>query len=608
MQAPSASSRELPPPPAAADLPAPVRAATAVLSAPGGAAVYVLGVSHVSAVACEQVRQLVGAVKPEVVVVELCKDRTGLLVDPDTTAKAPDTWICTRTEIEGLPGSDKDKEEDKDDEKEAEGATAEEKAASKARRAADRAAAAAAWPRAAELAPLLRTRIGRAVTTAEVEGDAATLEATGLFKRVRPLCEGARRGDAPLFSAVKAEDSASMELEFVSPLGCTRFLIEPRTLPPILSMAVRLDSSLKGVAGLEQSVLDAVGAEAAADCAAEPPRAALLAYLVVRRKLIDMVEAAQRGAESSSSGASTSGGSGSSGAEASSSSGSGSSGVVVEFSGIETGKVEAVVRARRPGGADAPFVSGLESSAEGGEGVGIERFRPVKRGVQLSPRMSLPAEAAARMNALKAAKRAEAARTARGGSAPAAGSRFPFRFWRPEEVPPADLSRPPSSPPHDALAALLTGAFSSLQTKAGRAAGVAPGAAWRAAMEAATEAGALQVVLGDRPAMVSQRRLADGMFVSTAARLAAAVGLLAAAAAAPRVAGVADALGGAGLPGGDAGVQAAAAAAGLVAAAGVMWPVLGPLVEVWRFSRLDGPQVEEVVVVKEPIQVGALMT
>jgi hypothetical protein len=263
---------------ALAGLPRPLRDACAVLQAPRGT-VYVLGVSHVSSVACDQVRgargrgggvpsaraadrarargarrmavpatrtrasspfrppptphtqikQLIGTVKPEVVVVELCKDRATMLVDPETNQKAPDTWICTRVEFDGLPGAGGKEEEGKDkDGKDT--ATA---------------AAAAVWPGAAELAPLLTTRIGRIVTTAEVEGDVAALEATGLFGRVRPLCEPGRPGDAPLLGAVKAEEGDGLELEYVAPLGCTRFLVEPRKLPAIKAMSVRLDSSVK---------------------------------------------------------------------------------------------------------------------------------------------------------------------------------------------------------------------------------------------------------------------------------------------------------------------------------------------------------------------------
>lgn len=50
--------------------------------APGGRArAYVLGVSHVSRESCEEAAELIRAVRPDVVVLELCKDRLRLLLD-----------------------------------------------------------------------------------------------------------------------------------------------------------------------------------------------------------------------------------------------------------------------------------------------------------------------------------------------------------------------------------------------------------------------------------------------------------------------------------------------------------------------------------------------
>lgn len=50
-------------------------------AAPGGrTTVYVLGMSHVSRRSCRDIEQLVSAVRPDIVLVELCKDRvTGLI-------------------------------------------------------------------------------------------------------------------------------------------------------------------------------------------------------------------------------------------------------------------------------------------------------------------------------------------------------------------------------------------------------------------------------------------------------------------------------------------------------------------------------------------------
>lgn len=43
--------------------------------------------------------------------------------------------------------------------------------------------------------------------------------------------------------------------------------------------------------------------------------------------------------------------------------------------------------------------AGLESSAQGGEGLGIETFRPAQKSVQLSPKMFLPEGALERLRA-----------------------------------------------------------------------------------------------------------------------------------------------------------------------------------------------------------------
>ena len=43
--------------------------------------VYILGVSHISRVSCQEIQDLIQTVRPEVLVLELCKDRLRLLLD-----------------------------------------------------------------------------------------------------------------------------------------------------------------------------------------------------------------------------------------------------------------------------------------------------------------------------------------------------------------------------------------------------------------------------------------------------------------------------------------------------------------------------------------------
>jgi hypothetical protein len=153
-------------------------------------------------------------------------------------------------------------------------------------------------------------------------------------------------------------------------------------------------------------------------------------------------------------------------------------------------------------------------------------------------------------------------------------------------------------------------------------------------MEAATEVGSQQVVLGecvlscwawptllwfcnvlsriagtaehtgDRPSDVSQRRLAAAITAASGSRLVAALGVLlagivtATAHVLPDVEAAAATLTGSAATA-DASLVGAAAAASLALA----WPVLAPFVEVWRFSQLSGEELEEVVAIKEPLQV-----
>lgn len=76
-----------------ADLPASLQKNVAILDAPnpqapgGTTKVYVLAMSHVSKQSCDDIQELIRATQPEVVAVELCKDRLSLLVDSQNPNK-----------------------------------------------------------------------------------------------------------------------------------------------------------------------------------------------------------------------------------------------------------------------------------------------------------------------------------------------------------------------------------------------------------------------------------------------------------------------------------------------------------------------------------------
>lgn len=71
-------------------------------AAPGGrTTVYVLGMSHVSRRSCEDIEQLVGAVRPDIVLVELCKDRVTGLISEDQVRRPGSPLPCHGFAVSG---------------------------------------------------------------------------------------------------------------------------------------------------------------------------------------------------------------------------------------------------------------------------------------------------------------------------------------------------------------------------------------------------------------------------------------------------------------------------------------------------------------------------
>lgn len=123
----------------AQDLPGDLRNVTAVLQT-GDTTVYILGMSHVSKKSCKHIQQLIGTVKPDAVLLELCKDRVPLLVDP--TAPSPSVWHARSVSTKGIP-TDK------------------------------------GWPSATELGSLLKCREATPASASDLEDDAVALLSTG---------------------------------------------------------------------------------------------------------------------------------------------------------------------------------------------------------------------------------------------------------------------------------------------------------------------------------------------------------------------------------------------------------------------------------------------
>ena len=266
------------------------------------------------------------------------------------------------------------------------------------------------WPSADELRSLLLTRPGQPITTGDIEADVERLLSTGLFARARPKADGGSRIDAPMFGVVRAEEEEGSEasagssgsgsdigLQLIPPLGGVKFNLEERVVPPVTSMSVRLDSSLKGGPVTQESL------EAAAEAAMAEADAALASSSSDDGK--DDKKDEEKEDPASSSGATNGLGHYLTARAKLAAIFPDPDSVVVEFQGVEDGRVEAVVRARRT--SDPAYLSGLEESAQGGEGLGIVSFIPARTSVQISPKMLLPAEATERLSATRVARQAE---------------------------------------------------------------------------------------------------------------------------------------------------------------------------------------------------------
>ncbi|PNW74532.1 hypothetical protein CHLRE_12g492350v5 [Chlamydomonas reinhardtii] len=533
-------------------LPPSLRNAVAVLEAPnptapgGKTSVYLLAMSHVSKRSVEQVHELIHLVRPEVVAVELCKERSGLLVDPEDAATAPKVWHSRKIQIEGLPEDEASK---------------------------------GCWPSSEQLQALLTCRPGRPVNQQDIEGDVIRLLSTGLFASCRPGASNAGREEAPAFlvkppaadaAATAAAAAAGPDLSLVPPLGAIRFRVTPRSLPALTGLSARVDSSLKS-ANVDQRALDAICLKATDECKAGA--SGLVALLRTRQRVKELLAGHE---------------------------------VTVSFTGVDSGRVEMIVKATKP--TDPAYASGLEPTAVNGEGFGIEPFRPQRKMFEVSKKMFIPSETleamrAARMGATAAAAAStdgeaeSASASGRVGSVAHARVKAPLRPWTAEELEAAKADYPPVRPVQDSLARFMSSTYARIQSKAGRTLELEPGAAWRAAMEAATQVGSSAVLLADRPADVTEHRMGAGLAKDSGVRLAASLALL--------IGGLVAELGGAfaSLP--DQ-AEAGAVAAAVAAAVAVAAPVVGPFLEVSRFADMSADQIEDAVAINEPISGGDL--
>lgn len=175
--------------------------------------VCVLGVSHVSRQSCSHVAQLIAAISPEAVLLELCKDRVELLMDP--SAPPPHHWHTGAIDLQGMSQSSKN--------------------ACK------------------KLLFTLTCQGGRAFTAHDIEEDCVQLLASGVFASVVPMTQPASTRDAPLFVPGKHQ------MHPAAPLSSLQFQVRPRKLPPIQS--VQLSGSPQSSAESLQHILQTAEAQ-----------------------------------------------------------------------------------------------------------------------------------------------------------------------------------------------------------------------------------------------------------------------------------------------------------------------------------------------------------
>ena len=577
-------------------------------------------------------------VRPEVAVLELCKDRVGLLLPQK---RGPQLWHAREVRLLGLPPT----------------ATA---ATTKAKEGGEEEGKASPPPppfpfTPDELLRACRCAPGAPVSTADIEQDCVALQSTGLFRAVRPstslppagaapqfvrglvdALRNRRRGAAMTGEGVKASSPPSSEtrMQPVLPLGEIRFKATPRQLPPLASVSWRLSSALEAV---EVVSVDKRRADTA--CAA---------------CLADAEARAASGSSSSASGATAAALAAAAPLFRAAVKGCDPQDVSVQYEGVGGPSVEAVLRPGPPSGIRGAPETGLESYAEEGRGVGVEPFVPYRGPLALTKTMRVENLADVLELELESIDDVSpvggiggTGSTGSSSSSSSGGGNFVSRWPKLEakkkmaeekkeknenddDAAAADDdeeeekgSDPKSffDPLIEATATWLTKEYGRHQSAAAAAAGVADGDGWRRALDAAAAASpppstssspssassppglaAVQVLLGDAPASRTSKEIAAGVLKALPLALGAAVASVAGAVAV--LSGKVD-VSSSSLPLdiSTPEAQAAAVAAAAAASLAAFWPLVGPLIQIERFSKLSAEQIEKDVAPREPLSV-----
>jgi len=364
-------------------------------------------------------------------------------------------------------------------------------------------------------------------------------------------------------------------LAVAAPLGSIEFLVTERTLPALTAFTVKfapgapIDSLPEELlAKIEKKVMQSTAEKGGGGGGEEIERSSVSGLLSARALMLEAC---------------------------------GDIGCDVTISIEGTSVVATVVPVDNAAAASTKAVSGLEGSAIGGQGPGIEPFKRQSRKQSQEVRSAglnimMPEDSAISPGASSMANIGKGNLEQMGS----AGS-VDIEPWgsirHGEERFASGRSATQQKTGStngitDSLAAFLTGRYAVFQAEAGRRVGIAPGEAWRVALEAAAASGARYVFLGDQPANVTGRRLAQGIWTSSAPVLLSA--LPAAAVAAIMASHLMQNTGPSSI--------AAPIAAALVPLVAAAWPIASPLIEVARFSKMSAPEIEDAVRVTEPVQ------
>ena len=404
---------------------------TAVMDVPnpksstGYTKVYILAVSHVSKCSVTDTVNLIEQVRPDVVMIEICKDRLGLLATPFPAGER--VWHTPSVRVSGIPDLP-------------------------------------GFPKAEDLLSLLTCKPGRPISTVDIEEDTRRLQATGLFRTVQPSALPGTNQDAPLFVLrpdPEAGNKGAVRLDTVPPFNAIEFRCDPRTLPPITSLSLRVESTAQD-AGAELPAPRAREIEARVKLEAESEDVNTLQLLMeARARILAAADAPVP--------------------------------LCVHFENVHKGVVEAVLRLVPQDG----FVTGLEASASGGTGFGIEPFKALRQndGLKVGLTSMLPAEAleslAGQLNGEDRIVDVDLPDGVRVGEFELAGQtalphevlrsrdRTVWRRWGWHELATAADEDPESQPLKDLLANSMSDLYGKLQRRAGMTAGVDGGDVWR---------------------------------------------------------------------------------------------------------------------------------